>query len=355
MTILVFPSALEAAAKFAGEAKQWGRRVIGASSLETDPNAGAFDAWERLPFIGAPDFFEALAALVAREQIIDLFTPHAPTFHLLEQELPKRLPGLKMMGPGPFRRQMDRVTGALADGEAGLVTASAYAQKPSPLPAAFLGGLLAQVETIHGECARDKILALAGVVPTAPRGDIVEIGALFGKSSYVLNRVGAWCGIGATLCVDPWNLGLSVQTDAPTHIQEASGGWDWEVVYQGFLTAMLACASPPFNYLRMTSADARAAYTTGHSVTSAEFGETPLAGAIAVLHIDGNHDEAAVAEDFALWGPLVIPGGWVIFDDYNWPHGDGPRKVADRAIAQYGSRVKRCFVGGGAMFVHLAD
>lgn len=45
MTILVFPSALESAVKFAHEAAQWGRRVVGASSLETDPNEGMFDAW----------------------------------------------------------------------------------------------------------------------------------------------------------------------------------------------------------------------------------------------------------------------------------------------------------------------
>jgi len=354
MTILVFPSALEAAGRFAREAGQWGRRVIGASSLEIDPNAALFDAWARLPFIGDSQFFDELATLVEREQVTALHTPHAPTFYLLEQQLPSRLPGLKLMGPGPFRRQMDRVTGALDDARDALAQVSASGMGPSPLPVEMLAGLLLQVETIHGECARDKILALCGVVPFAPRGDIVEIGALFGKSSYVLNRLGAYCDIGATLCVDPWDLGLSVQTDAPTHIQEASGGWDWEVVYEGFLVAMLGCATAPFNYLRMTSAKARDHYGPGKRVTSPEFGTTPLAGSIAVLHLDGNHDEAAVAEDFALWGPLVVPGGWVIFDDYNWPHGDGPRKVADRAIADYGSRVAKHFVAGGAMFVNLS-
>jgi len=352
--ILVFPSALETAAGFAREAAQWGHRVVGASSLEADPNAGLFDVWARLPFIGDPDFFPALAALVEREQITTLFTPHAPSFHLLEQALPAHLPGLELMGPGPFKRQMDRVTGALAVADAALETVAAYGQAPSPLPRELVAGLLVQAETIHGECSREKILAICGILPFAPKGDVVEIGALFGKSSYVLNRVAAHCRTGATLCVDPWDLGLSVQTDAPTHIQEASGGWDWNVVYSGFLVAMLACAAPPFNYLRMTSALARERYAK-RSVSSPEFGETPLAGAISLLHLDGNHDESAVAEDFALWGPLVLPGGWVIFDDYNWPHGDGPRKVADRAIAQYGPQVKRSFVAGGAMFINLAS
>ena len=354
MTILVFPSALEAAARFAGEARQWGRRVVGASSLEVDPNAAAFDAWSRLPFIGAPDFFEALEALVAREGVSEFYTPHAPTFHLLEDALPRRLPGVKVIGPGPFKRQMDRVTQALNQGEAGLAAAARYAEQPTPLPAALVGAILAQAETIHGECSREKVLALCGVVPSAPRGDVVEIGALFGKSSYVLNRLASHCGVGATLCIDPWDLGLSVQGDAPAHIQSASGGWDWDVVHSGFLVAMLGCASAPFNYLRMTSAQAHAAYLRSLSVTSPEFGETALAGSIAVLHLDGDHDEAAVGQDFDLWGPLVAPGGWIIFDDYNWPHGDGPRKVADRAIAAYGPRVRRSFVGAGAMLVKLA-
>lgn len=352
MTILVFPSALEAAGRFAREARQWGQRVVGASSLEADPNAALFDTWARLPYIGDDGFFDALANLARREGITALYTPHAPTFHLLEPVLAARVPGLELMGPGPFKRQMDRVTGALDDARAAMATVERYAGGPSPLPAALLAAVLAQVETIHGECSREKVLALCGAVPTAPKGDIVEIGALFGKSSYVLNRVAAAQAIGATLCVDPWDLGLSVQTDAPVHIQEASGGWDWEVVHQGFLVAMLGCAAPPFNYLRMTSAEARARYAEG-SVASPEFGSTALVGRIAVLHLDGNHDEAAVAEDYALWGPLVVPRGWIIFDDYHWPHGDGPRVVADRAIAALGPKVARRFVGGGAMFVQL--
>lgn len=355
MTILVFPSALEAAGRFAGEARQWGHRVVGASSVETDPNASLFDAWARLPFIGAPDFFAALEALAEREGISELFTPHAPSFHLLQQELPARLPKLKLLGPGPFRRQMNRVSDALALADAALPIVASLGQRPSPLPREFLAGVLVQAETIHGECARDKILAICAIAPFAPKGDIVEIGALFGKSSYVFNRLASYCGVGATLCVDPWDLGLSVQTDAPGHIQEASSGWDWEVVYSGFLISMLAAAAAPFNYLRMTSASAHALYLAGRSVTSPEFGETTLAGSISILHLDGNHDESAVAQDYALWGPLVAPGGWIVFDDYNWPHGDGPRKVADRAIAELGPRVSRTLLAGGAMFVNLAS
>jgi hypothetical protein len=355
MSILVFPSAVEAADRFAQEAREWGRRVVGASSLATDPNAAKFDAWEQLPFIGDERFFDALEQLVARQGITALFTPHAPTFHLLEAELPRRLPAVKLMGTGPFRRQMDRVQKAIAEAEQGLAIVSAFGEKPSSLPIEFLGGLLQQAETIHGECAREKILALCGILPSAPKGDIVEIGSLYGKSSYVLNRLAAYCNVGITLCVDPWDLGLSVQHDAPVHIQKASEGWKWDTVYRGFLVSMLSCSAAPFNYIKATSATAAKAYRAKPgSITSREFGTTPLSGQISVLHLDGNHDEAAVAEDFALWAPHLLPGGWILFDDYNWPHGDGPRVVADRVIREYGSRINRHFIAGGAMFINLA-
>lgn len=354
MTILVFPSAIDAAVKFAEEARHWGRRVVGASSLENDPNAARFDEWERLPFIGDPGFFPALEEVVARQQIKALYTPHPATFHLLERELPRLLPGVRLMGAGPFKRQMDRVRTALTEAEAGLAVAAVFGEGPSPLPREFMAGLLVQVETIHGECAREKILAMCGVLPFSPKGDVVEIGSLYGKSGYVLNRLTSYCGVGATLCVDPWDLAQSVQNDAPVNIQQTSHEWDWEIVYRGFLLAMLSCATPPLNYLRMTSAQAARRYGESDNITSREFGTTPLAGRISVLHLDGNHDEAAVAEDFSLWSPHVLPGGWIIFDDYNWPHGDGPRNVADRALSQFGSRVRRHFVAGGAMFMNLA-
>lgn len=355
MTILVFPSVLDAAVKFAREAERWGRRVVGASSLESDPNAVYFDAWGRLPFIGSNEFFKELAALVVREQITELYTPHAPTFHFLKSELPKRLPGLRMLDSGPFEKQMEWVADILSDGEVGRQIASSFIGQSSPLPAELLGGILFQVENIYGECSREKILALCGVVPTAPKGDVVEIGALYGKSSYVLNRLATWCGIGATICVDPWNLGLSIQSDSPIHIQEASGGWDWDLVHKGFLVAMLANASAPFNYLRAASNEAHKIYSSNKAINSEEFGETLITGSISILHIDGNHDEIAVAEDFSLWSPHVVPGGWIIFDDYQWPHGNGPRVIADKAIANYGTRVAYHFVGGGAMFIQLTE
>jgi len=95
-------------------------------------------------------------------------------------------------------------------------------------------------------------------------------------------------------------------------------------------------------------------YDSGSPIRSPEFGETIMDGQIALLHIDGNHDEPAVRQDFDLWSIRLADGGWIVFDDYTWSHGDGPRKVADEAVAVYGPRVLRRFVSGGALFLKIA-
>jgi SAM-dependent methyltransferase len=353
MTILVFPSCLEAAARFADEAQRWRQRVIGASSLNVDPYAAHFSAWEKLPFIGDNEFFTVLSALVDREKIDSIYTAHAPTFNFLEAELPFRLPQIRLIGDGPIKTQTREVEQALEQAERDLTAIRNFGFAECPLPPQFVAGLLLQLERLHGECSREKALALCAMMPTAVKGDVVEIGSLFGKSTYLLNRLADRFHVGATLAVDPWLVDLAVQHEAAVHLQNASREWNWELVYQGFLVNMFGCATPPFNYMRATSAAAYARYSVKPEVASPEFGTTVLAGSISILHIDGNHDEAAVAEDFALWNRRLAPGAWIVFDDYNWPHGDGPRKVADRAIDEFGGRTRRCFFAGGALFINI--
>jgi predicted O-methyltransferase YrrM len=354
MTILVFPSTLQASVKFADEARGWNKQTVGAASLSAGANASHFDAWEQLPFIGDEKFFDELRLVVERHDIKSLFTPHAPTFHLLERELPSQIPQIALIGEGPFQKQMKSVQHWVAEGERAKAVIFRYGESAADYPVEFLAGTLMTAETIHGECSREKIFALCGIARSAPKGDVVEIGALYGKSSYVLNRLASYNNLGTTLCVDPWDLALTIQYDASRLIQQASQSWDWNVVHSGFLINMLGCGTAPLGYLRTTSSKAFNLYETATSITSAEFGTVPLSGQIAILHLDGNHDEAAVSEDYALWSRRLAPGGWIVFDDYHWPHGDGPRKVADSAIKQLGQQVQKHFVAGGAMFIKLA-
>ncbi len=48
---------------------------------------------------------------------------------------------------------------------------------------------------------------------------------------------------------------------------------------------------------------------------------------------------------------MVMPGGWVVMDDYLWPFGDGPRQVGDELLDAWGDEVATAFVSGTALFV----
>jgi hypothetical protein len=353
MAILVFPSCLEPAVSFAQEARRWGQRVVGASSLSSDPYASHYDAWEPLPYIGERDFFDALGALAARHEVQSIFTPHAASFNLLKKELPGRLPNVSIIGEGPFKAQIRKVEETLAQATHDLASIADFGPRNFPYPVQFIAGLLRQMDLFYGQCSREKALGICAMMSAAVKGDVIEIGSMFGKSAYLLNRVASYLSVGATLVVDPWDLASSIQYEAPLNIQDAPRNWNWEMMHQGFLVNMLGCASPPFNYMRAKSADAYIRYCAKPAVESPEFGTTVFAGSISVLHIDGNHDEASVANDFDLWSKRLALGAWIVFDDYEWSHGDGPRKVADRVVREYGPKVRRRFTAGGALFMNL--
>jgi hypothetical protein len=184
---------------------------------------------------------------------------------------------------------------------------------------------------------------------------VVEIGVLTGRSAAVLEVMARVHATGAVLAVDPWSYATSVQAESPQDLQEMVDVWDAKVPFETFVTHLLPVARPgAFNYLAVTSREAHAAWSRERRVVSPEFGETRYAGRIAVLHIDGNHDLAAVSEDVALWLPHLRPGGWLVLDDYLWLHGDGPRRVGDGLLAKR-TDIGRAFVCGGALFLQLGS
>jgi hypothetical protein len=352
-TILVFPSSLDSAVRFAAHSRELGSRVVGASSLAVDPSAERYNEWVHLPFISDPMFFTALRSTVERLGITMFYTSHAPTFLFLTEQLASHLPEIKLLGESPYERQMRWVGDSYAAAQDQAHRVDGFAGRQGTIDPRWLSALLTQAGTIYGECSAEKILALCGIFASVPRGDVVEIGSFFGKSAYVLNRLAYRFGIGSTLAIDPWDMENSIQHGSPETIQKLSRVWDWDRVFDGFLLTMQACSAPPFNYIRATSEQAYASYQTGSPVRSLQFGEMLLAGTVAVLHIDGNHDAAAVAHDLSMWGAQLVRGGWIVVDDYEWSLGDGPRRAADNAIAAYGGRVRRRLVAGGALFINV--
>lgn len=354
MNLLIFPATLHASIEFSQEAKRWGHSTFGAASIQHLTSLGNYDKFDYLPFINDSNFFNELTKLTSLYDIDYIFTPHGPTYTLLSDQLHYYLPNVKLFGSGPFAARMNEVDKISLIGSEILVQTSIYGSRNAYLSSNYIGSIVNQAEKIHGECSREKMCAIFSIIPNSPKGDIIEIGSLFGKSTYLLNRISSKFNIGPMLAIDSWSLNDTIQVDASRNIQKASGNWDWDKVATGFLMNMLSLSVPEFNYLRMTSESAYHHYLQHKQVTSEEFSTTKYSNSISILHIDGNHDEESVLLDFNLWSKHLQDKGWIIFDDYNWPHGDGPRNVADYALNMYGDKVIKKFVAGGAMFMQLS-
>ncbi len=353
-TVLIFPAGLPDGLSYRAEAVAMGARVIGASSLEFDPARPAFETWEQLPYITEAGFGEALAALVRRCGVTSIFTPHFVTWLHLSDQLASIAPEVRLLRS---RNMLDaesayrelRLRLARIDA-ADPFAAPAIAPKP-PLREAERIGLIRLVDSIPGMCSEEKSLAVMDAARCAPTGDVVEIGSWWGKSAALFCWLARHYDIGATLCIDPWRKEAWPQGEA--FVDRASAAMDPDEGLRIFEINLAPLAAGRLNYLRTGAREAAEQFKPGLEIETAAFGRTRYEGRIAMLHIDGNHALDHVAEDERLWTPHMAPGGWIIFDDYLWPFGDGPKRVGDALLEREARRIQLSFVAGTALFIQL--
>lgn len=350
---LVFPSSVAAAVAYAREAAQRGERVVGASSLPGDENAHAFDAWERLPSIHEPGFAEAIADLVARHGLTHVHAPLTTVHGAIQTLIDEGRLAVRLVRPNPIAEQNQRIRHTLQRA-ATLQTFIGEIVGADRLPPARIAAILGYAGACYGECSDTKLAALLAVAADAPKGDVIEIGTLMGRSASVLVLAAQAFAIGPVLTVDPWVPAHAKQHDSPALIQDLVDLWDFELLRQGyFLNIAPIAGEGRVNHLRLPSEEGVAVYAADRRAETAELGVTTYSGRIALLHIDGNHDLDAVRNDWEAWGRHMVPGGWVVLDDYCWHHGTGPRIVGDGILEDPGAW-DRAFVCGGALFIRLA-
>jgi len=349
--ILVFPSSMSDALPFIEQARAFGATIVGASSMSYDPNASRCDCWVRLPRVDEAGFADRLRGVLAEHHLDRIFCPNNVAHDVIGTLIQDGAITAELI-PSPFRGELARYESLAARADDALRLACGISDESRAILPSHVGAWLHYVDSVMGQSGEAKLAALVGAMASAPRGDVVEIGAYFGKSAAWLTLAATHLGVGPVLAIDPWKAAESVQHDAPAHVQRLAQGDYWDAVAQAFITNLLPIGKGHVNYLRMTATAALARYVSG-SVTSPEFGTTTIRGEIALLHIDGNHDYEAVASDVALWAPKLAPGGWMVLDDYCWPHGDGPRRVGDAFLAERSEAIRQAFVVDGALFIRF--
>lgn len=352
--ILIFPAGMPKAVEFFERCRREGRLVVGASSLAFDPVREDYDQWRHLPYVTDASFGTALVELIRELDVGGIFSPNIVVWEYLSKQLQKLSPGVRLLNESP-------VDNALASYRSALVRTRADLANPLPLES---GGVLRKelaeirraamyryVDTVPGMCDHEKMAALCEVARRAPDGDVVEIGSWWGKSAAILALLAEAHEIGNLLCVDPWSPAHLIQNDDSGLVDGMADRVDTDEALAVFQLSLLPCAARRVNYLRLPSELAADRYRRERDVVTEEFGSTSYTGRIAVLHIDGNHAYDAVRLDIESWCDQVIPGGWIILDDYVWPFGDGPKRAGDEILAGDQLGINQAFVMGSALFI----
>lgn len=354
---LIFPAGMPRSLDYLDKCRREGKPVIGSSSLSYDVSKEKYSTWSYLPYITEPEFNDALKTAISEFDIGGIYTPNPVVWNYLNRVLKDINSDIALVNDFPVKDELS-----------GYHTALSYARQVLEKPLQLASSLDAKVSIsemeiatlfkhgnmIPGMCDDEKICALCEIAKYAPRGDVVEIGSAWGKSAFILARLAQCYGIGKTLCVDPWKREYLVQNDKGGLVDSGIAQYDGEESLLVFEMNLLPYSKNDINYLRLPSTEAAQHYRERRSATTASFGTTDYCGSIAILHIDGNHSHAAVEADIAAWGGLVAPSGWIIFDDYVWPYGDGPKEVGDAFLAENRGGIDVAFVMGSALFLQLS-
>lgn len=353
---LIFPAGMPRALTYLETALAEGRQVIGSSSLGHDPARERYPTWTHLPYVTAPEFDDALRRAIAEFDIGGIYTPNPVVWDYLSRRIGEAFPGVMLVNCSPVDSEVAPYHKALQFGASSLAEPLALAASGTPRPPASaleIAALFRHAEGIPGMCDHEKIRALCELFRHAPSGDIVEIGSWWGKSAFVLNWLSCCHGVGKLLCVDPW--------DAEHLVQENKNGlidnvlWNADEALTVFQINLLPYARGAMNYLRLPSVEAATEYRRSREVTTPTLGQTTYSGRISVLHVDGNHSYENARADVEAWADLVLPGGWIVIDDYIWPYGDGPQRVGDEFISANLRRVELAFVMGSALFLRINE
>ena len=354
MTILIFPAGLPRAIRFLGDCLKQNDSVVGASSVRHDTSREQYPQWAYLPYINDPGFADALAETIRRHDITRIYSASPVVWSVLKVELPQIAPGVELLGESPAVEMLAgyRSSRQVADilwNHRNFLALGAPARER--MRKVEFTAMVRHADTIPGMCDHQKLLALSEIIRTAPPGDVVEIGSWWGKSAFILAHLARRYHVGNLLCIDPWSDAHLVQDDKL--VDDASAEISAEEAHQVFVANLLPYSNGNINFIRMPSVEGAARYRDNENITTDAFGETHYAGKISLLHIDGNHAHSAVEEDTKAWSGLVTGGGWIVFDDYKWAYGDGPKLVADAFIQENFDSVSQAFFTGGAMFVRL--
>jgi len=327
--------------------------IVLASSERFNENSNQQLNVELLPYIYDQSFLSEITNMIALNGINTIYSPVTSVHAFLKNQIESDKIEVKLIAESPIDNQQSVYRKLFEQAE----TAQKDIRRLEPnnrLTVNQIASILRQTKLIYGESNLNKIQAMIAIFASVPKGDVVEIGSLMGRTAFVLSFLSQQYKIGPVLAVDPWSNEIALQKDSPQVFQSTLiDAWDCKILSRAFIVNLLSFNQEQFNYLKMTSEEGYRYWHGNFIVHSEDFGETRYIGKIALIHIDGNHDYEMVKQDCHLWLSKLTKKAWVILDDYIWAHGDGPKRVGDEILASFADKISRSFVCGKALFIQL--
>ncbi|MBU1427046.1 MAG: class I SAM-dependent methyltransferase [Gammaproteobacteria bacterium] len=349
---LVFPASHPDGREYLEVSRERDERVVAASSVWDAGLATHEGELAVLPYVDDPEFPARFLALVQQHNITRIYAPVAAAYSWLERFIAEQSLSLRLIGSSPIKREIERFDRLMAKVSFWRAFIDQCAGGKSDLSDIEIAAAFRMSSHIYGESNEQKIAAMMAIFASAPKGDVVEVGSLVGKSAAVLALLARRYNIGNVLAIDPWQAAAATQHDSPETVRVGLvNEWRWDVPPQDFAVNTYPIGFGSFNYLQQESVHGCEIFKKEKSVHSPTFGHVDYEGRIAVMHIDGNHDYAQVKQDCESWLPLLDPNGWLILDDYVWVHGDGPKRVGDALLQERAGDIERSFECGKALFI----
>lgn len=159
---------------------------------------------------------------------------------------------------------------------------------------------------LEGWCTPEKARHMMDLIYQVKPEVCVEIGVFGGASIYPTASALKYVNRGQVYAIDPWINSNCLDGYAP---DDPNYQWwssiNLEQIYLGFLNMLTQFQlKPQCVVLRMTA-----------SMALNMFADE----SIDILHIDGNHTEEVALSDAMSYLPKVKKGGYIWFDDVNWP------------------------------------
>lgn len=188
-------------------------------------------------------------------------------------------------------------------------------------------------QKLEGWATIEKATAMTDLILELKPKTVVEIGVFGGRSLIPQGMALRDLGFGHIFGIDPWKTIDAIEGNPGEENIKWWSDLDLHDIHKGCMKAIWKEELDNWiTILRCTSIQALA-----------------LIPKIDILHIDGNHTELASCRDVDYFLPNVRRGGYVWFDDIDWPS----TKAAIQKLEAQCKRIKE--VGNCALFQNLKE